>query len=1000
MLLIAVSSTLHAWTPGVADPAPSSGFTVDTSNRNDVVSFWHAVYSASDLYWERIGWTGNYGSTATGAEGTTSQAFTADVERRVNFVRALCGVPSVVSMNTDETVLIEAGDNHVPAASTMKRSAIQRSAFMAALGTTGSTISHDPPTSLAAWTVAAWNGHNKSTISKGFFGPDAVDAYFREDVAGVSNWNYDAGHRRWLLAVAVTDMATGDTPGDFNSATLKITQPSNLIYVKPKPSELSSAAPRFVSYPGAGFFPAGLNTPFWSLSRSGADFSSAVVAMTDDAGTPVSTTVVSTNTGFAENAIVWSVPEEVRALTAPVDRTYHVTVSGIGGGVGESHSWTVTIMDPNRLTDPLDIEGPASPVASVGTEYQLTPVPGCDRMETGFFLRDAATWTETAEDGSESQVVDLTDPSYELRASVTNSAPGYPSDYFTEGTKAFHLTFPRAYDPRLNSIADEVFEFSRQIMAGPGASVEFQFRRGYMTSTTALACESSEDGGLTWQSVGSPLTGAANGQADTDFSMVSLPLAESSESLLLRFRLYRTNPAAGFYDHERYPNYATGAFIDELNLIGCDWLEPGGLIESSPSEGFVEFGSATTSLPILTGQEWCLRTRPVMGGKAFPWGPVKLVTPVGPLGISGTPEPPLSGATYSFIPDPSADSHIFEVSRFSSGNWNEGAETEPEPSVIDGTSQVYEMVSARAGYRISGDSSFRLAVQPLDGEDYLEINREVMATDDSELHFWLRRGWSLRNQLDAEVSIDGGTTWSSVWSMVGKTFGDTSGSSHVVDLAPYAGELIRCRFVVRSTGSVSFNANNSGMWLDDVGMTDVDEVYSAASTPVAAGAELVTFDASSAGEAPLDGAVYRLRMVPVSGGVEGSPGPALFVTPSATALTGYAAWVAYEHPSITGGFEEADGSDGIANGIKYALGIDPTISGAPGDELVLDSSTLTLERDLDSLRMGVIYAAEFSENLSAWTTTGVTVTHADGVLRATVDRPDGAGFLRWIVTEE
>ena len=68
--------------------------------------------------------------------------------------------------------------------------------------------------------------------------------------------------------------------------------------------------------------------------------------------------------------------------------------------------------------------------------------------------------------------------------------------------------------------------------------------------------------------------------------------------------------------------------------------------------------------------------------------------------------------------------------------------------------------------------------------------------------------------------------------------------------------------------------------------------------------------------------------------------------------------------------------------------------------MLIDSDSLRLERNLDSLRDGVVYAAEFSSNLSSWTTAGVTVTHVDGVLRAEVDRPDGPAFLRWNITEE
>ena len=55
---------------GATTPAPTRGFEVDTSNRTEVVSFYQAIYMASEGYQDRMGWTGNYTSTAAGAEGT------------------------------------------------------------------------------------------------------------------------------------------------------------------------------------------------------------------------------------------------------------------------------------------------------------------------------------------------------------------------------------------------------------------------------------------------------------------------------------------------------------------------------------------------------------------------------------------------------------------------------------------------------------------------------------------------------------------------------------------------------------------------------------------------------------------------------------------------------------------------------------------------------------------------------------------------------------------
>ena len=102
MLAVALSAcfsgAVHAWTPGVGNESATSGFTVDRQSRMDVVSFWHAVYQESEGYEGRIDWAG--------APGTTSAAFKGDVQRRLNYYRAMAGMRADMGMNTGSTVLI------------------------------------------------------------------------------------------------------------------------------------------------------------------------------------------------------------------------------------------------------------------------------------------------------------------------------------------------------------------------------------------------------------------------------------------------------------------------------------------------------------------------------------------------------------------------------------------------------------------------------------------------------------------------------------------------------------------------------------------------------------------------------------------------------------------------------------------------------------------------------------------------------------------------------
>ncbi|MCS7008524.1 MAG: hypothetical protein NZL93_01140, partial [Chthoniobacterales bacterium] len=85
-----------AWLPGTSQPEAVGGFSVDTADRLDVLSFYHVVYMASEGAYGRMNWTGN---VAAGIAGDTALVFKNDVVRRVNFFRALVGLPASITMN-------------------------------------------------------------------------------------------------------------------------------------------------------------------------------------------------------------------------------------------------------------------------------------------------------------------------------------------------------------------------------------------------------------------------------------------------------------------------------------------------------------------------------------------------------------------------------------------------------------------------------------------------------------------------------------------------------------------------------------------------------------------------------------------------------------------------------------------------------------------------------------------------------------------------------------
>ena len=80
---------LGAWTPGVGNKSDTTGFSVDTQSRNDVISFWHSVYMESENF-ENL--------------STSSQEFKNDVQRRINYYRAMAGMTASIDLTSTSLI--------------------------------------------------------------------------------------------------------------------------------------------------------------------------------------------------------------------------------------------------------------------------------------------------------------------------------------------------------------------------------------------------------------------------------------------------------------------------------------------------------------------------------------------------------------------------------------------------------------------------------------------------------------------------------------------------------------------------------------------------------------------------------------------------------------------------------------------------------------------------------------------------------------------------------
>lgn len=564
----------HAWQPGTGFPAAAEGFSVDVTNRRDVLAFHHCVYQASQNYAANLSWTG---SVSSGNAGTTSQTFKEDVRRRVNYYRALAGLPADIVFNAT------------------KSAKCQKAALMMSAN---NNLSHNPPTSWTFYTVDGRDAAAASNLALGYYGPAAVDGYMEDPGAG----NHLVGHRRWLLYLRAREMATGDIPqnGSFS--------PSNSLWVI---GDFKAAPPaKFVAWPNEGYTPAPLVPARWSLSYPGADFKTAAVSMSLN-GSNVAVTVVSRNdTGYGENTIVWepaSLPGNVTA-----DLPYVVNVTGIkGAGVPTSKSYTVRIFNPDILGDEIAISGSDNPPAT-GALYAFNPIAQADAYELEVAAMTPSDWTEGAEDAPVPRVNTAISAGYEPRQ----------SGLVRTGSKAFQLTFP------FSVWADQSFTIERDIVPSAGSLLQYADRARYTHYLNTLETRISTDGGASWTTIatrnGVNVTGYSS-EWDSAWINRSISLAAyAGQTVKLRF-IMKTNGAPAYQGTTA--NY--GFFIDDITVTNASESIATRTTLAGSATSFT-LDAATAGMPLMAGAAYQLRLRPNVGTRWFPFGPAKTLTVASP----------------------------------------------------------------------------------------------------------------------------------------------------------------------------------------------------------------------------------------------------------------------------------------------------------------------------------------------------------------------------------
>ena len=293
----------------------SNEMIVDPQNREDSLNFYLNHYVA----WESAAadWTGDHNSCNP---GSTSLEFRNAVLHRINYFRAMAGIPATVVFSDTYNAKAQAA---------------------ALMMSVNGQLSHDPPTSWLCYSDAGHTGAGNSDLYLGVYGWNAITGYMRDPGGG----NYFAGHRRWILYPQTQEMGTGDIPpvgGHW---------PANALWVfdshmwEPRPATRDE----FVAWPPRGYVPYQVVFARWSFAYANADFSNATVSMTSN-GANVSLTLSPVVDGYGENTLIW-IPlglSDGAAWPKPAsDTTYTVNVQNVMiGGQNRSFTYDVIVFDP------------------------------------------------------------------------------------------------------------------------------------------------------------------------------------------------------------------------------------------------------------------------------------------------------------------------------------------------------------------------------------------------------------------------------------------------------------------------------------------------------------------------------------------------------------------------------------------------------------------------------------------------------------------------------
>ncbi len=547
----------------------NTGYQINPASREAARLFYHTVFASSNQV--ASGWTGNIANCYA---GQTSHDYQAATLRRINWFRAMAGVPAHISLDSQ-----------------YNQKAQQTALMMSAQN----ALSHYPDSNWACYSAEGAEGARYSNLALGRAGANAVaDGYIRDD----GSHNAPVGHRRWLLYPQTKMMGVGDVTPSTNTADALS---ANAIWV----FDSHTQAPRppvrddFVAWPPAGFVPYQAIYPRWSFSYPDADFSAASVSMTEN-GQALATQPEPVRDGYGENTLVWlpgSYTDKSVWSRPSADTIYQVTISNVKiGGQTRSFSYYVIAFDPDTPgsdTPQLQPTGANVLLAGQTSSYQFAGHPAA----TGFQWRAITPTVFNLHEGAESEHSTLT-------ANTSSDYSPIATDVAASGGSSFHLAHTQT--------SDQILLLQHTLLPNSSTTLSFASRLGLSSPNQVALVEVSTDEGQNWQEIyrqAGQQSGTTSNFGEFNFSQKSISLAAFAEQTIwLRWRYALLN--GSFYNQS---GKGIGWYIDDIQLSGAEVVTSASAPSHTSSSTHFDYTAPSNADQVL------LQVRPGMYGYYDGW---------------------------------------------------------------------------------------------------------------------------------------------------------------------------------------------------------------------------------------------------------------------------------------------------------------------------------------------------------------------------------------------